>query len=233
MWCLPRQCRDVDRFRLPHAAPGASAMNWTDERVELLRKLWAEGLSASQIAAQLGSVTRNAVIGKVHRLKLSGRGRSTASPAKQKKQSSPAQERRPRRLGQPARHRLDRGHGSCRAVRRRAGRPLPPAAGRECRGADLAPAAAGPAFRAHLQMAERRSADGGLFLLRQRLQPKPDRTAPITRELPSSRRRNDGSASAAPFTSPVRGGSPAQRSGGGTTSRTPTRTLSPLRQAQD
>jgi GcrA cell cycle regulator len=54
-------------------------MNWTDERVELLRKLWAEGLSASQIAAQLGGVSRNAVIGKVHRLKLSSRGRSTAA----------------------------------------------------------------------------------------------------------------------------------------------------------
>jgi GcrA cell cycle regulator len=48
-------------------------MAWTDERVELLKKLWAEGLSASQIANQLGSVTRNAVIGKVHRLGLSGR----------------------------------------------------------------------------------------------------------------------------------------------------------------
>ncbi|MER8864067.1 GcrA family cell cycle regulator [Mesorhizobium sp. M0751] len=60
-------------------------MNWTDERVELLRKLWSEGLSASQIAAQLGGVSRNAVIGKVHRLKLSGRGRTTASPARQKK----------------------------------------------------------------------------------------------------------------------------------------------------
>jgi GcrA cell cycle regulator len=60
-------------------------MNWTDERVELLRKLWAEGLSASQIAAQLGGVSRNAVIGKVHRLKLSSRGRATASPARQKK----------------------------------------------------------------------------------------------------------------------------------------------------
>lgn len=54
-------------------------MNWTDERVELLRKLWAEGLSASQIAAQLGGVSRNAVIGKVHRLKLSARGRATAA----------------------------------------------------------------------------------------------------------------------------------------------------------
>lgn len=48
-------------------------MGWTDERVELLRKLWQDGLSASQIARQLGGVTRNAVIGKVHRLGLSGR----------------------------------------------------------------------------------------------------------------------------------------------------------------
>ncbi|HMN36868.1 MAG TPA: GcrA family cell cycle regulator [Hyphomicrobium sp.] len=48
-------------------------MSWTDERVELLKKLWGEGLSASQIAGRLGSVTRNAVIGKVHRLGLSGR----------------------------------------------------------------------------------------------------------------------------------------------------------------
>ncbi len=60
-------------------------MNWTDERVELLKKLWAEGLSASQIAAQLGNVSRNAVIGKVHRLKLSSRGRATAAPAAKKK----------------------------------------------------------------------------------------------------------------------------------------------------
>lgn len=60
-------------------------MNWTDERVEQLKKLWAEGLSASQIAAQLGGVSRNAVIGKVHRLKLSSRGRATASPTRQKK----------------------------------------------------------------------------------------------------------------------------------------------------
>jgi GcrA cell cycle regulator len=48
-------------------------MTWTDERVEALKKLWAEGLSASQIASRLGEVTRNAVIGKVHRLGLSGR----------------------------------------------------------------------------------------------------------------------------------------------------------------
>src|SRR5499426_1834676 len=64
--------------------------SWTDERVELLRKLWSDGLSASQIAAQLGGVSRNAVIGKVHRLKLSARGRATAAPARQKKTVQPS-----------------------------------------------------------------------------------------------------------------------------------------------
>lgn len=47
--------------------------SWSDERVATLRKLWAEGLSASQIAKQLGGVTRNAVIGKADRLGLVGR----------------------------------------------------------------------------------------------------------------------------------------------------------------
>ena len=54
-------------------------MSWTDERVELLKKLWSDGLSASQIAAELGGITRNAVIGKVHRLGLSGRAKSSSS----------------------------------------------------------------------------------------------------------------------------------------------------------
>lgn len=48
-------------------------MSWTDERVELMKKMWNEGQSASQIAKELGGVTRNAVIGKVHRLGLSNR----------------------------------------------------------------------------------------------------------------------------------------------------------------
>jgi GcrA cell cycle regulator len=56
-------------------------MGWTDERVELLKKLWADGLSASQIAAELGGITRNAVIGKVHRLGLSGRAKTPATTA--------------------------------------------------------------------------------------------------------------------------------------------------------
>ncbi|CAN7248751.1 GcrA family cell cycle regulator [Pararhizobium sp. LjRoot255] len=68
-------------------------MNWTDERVEKLKKLWSEGLSASQIAAQLGGVSRNAVIGKVHRLCLPGRakaGGSTATTARAKRPATSA-----------------------------------------------------------------------------------------------------------------------------------------------
>jgi GcrA cell cycle regulator len=55
-------------------------MSWTDERVELLSRLWLEGRSASQIATALGGgLTRNAVIGKVHRLGLAGRVKSNAA----------------------------------------------------------------------------------------------------------------------------------------------------------
>ncbi len=64
-------------------------MSWNDERVELLKKLWNEGLSASQIAAELGGVTRNAVIGKVHRLGLSGRAKAP-SQASQPRPRKPA-----------------------------------------------------------------------------------------------------------------------------------------------
>jgi GcrA cell cycle regulator len=57
-------------------------MAWTDERVETLKRMWGEGASASQIAKELGGVTRNAVIGKVHRLGLSNRnqGKEEADP---------------------------------------------------------------------------------------------------------------------------------------------------------
>ena len=74
---------------------------WTDERVEKLTKLWAEGLSASQIAAQLGDVSRNAVIGKVHRLNLPGRAKSggavaAARPAAPKRPAAPVAPAAPR-----------------------------------------------------------------------------------------------------------------------------------------
>lgn len=64
-------------------------MSWTDERVELLKKMWGEGQSASQIAKELGGVTRNAVIGKVHRLGLSNRA-TGAAPAKAEPKEKPA-----------------------------------------------------------------------------------------------------------------------------------------------
>ena len=57
-------------------------MGWTDERVELLKKMWNDGQSASQIAKELGGVTRNAVIGKVHRLGLSNRTGAAPAPGK-------------------------------------------------------------------------------------------------------------------------------------------------------
>ncbi len=69
-------------------------MAWTDDRVELLKKLWMEGLSASQIANRMGGVTRNAVIGKVHRLGLSGRATtsrvSRPRPRKPRAPTNPA-----------------------------------------------------------------------------------------------------------------------------------------------
>jgi len=66
-------------------------MAWTEDRVETLKKLWADGLSASQIAKQLGGVTRNAVIGKVHRLGLSGR----AAPSRPARRPAPRPAPRP------------------------------------------------------------------------------------------------------------------------------------------
>src|SRR5512145_792177 len=70
-------------------------MAWTDERVELLKKLWAEGLTASQIAARLGGVTRNAVVGKVHRLGLSGRATCPRRIPRPPPGPRPTQERPP------------------------------------------------------------------------------------------------------------------------------------------
>jgi GcrA cell cycle regulator len=88
---------------MPTQVIGNEKMPWTDERVELLKKLWTEGHSASQIAARLGmGVTRNAVIGKVHRLNLSGRvtqPRST-EPRAPRKTREPSHPGRP--VGSPS-----------------------------------------------------------------------------------------------------------------------------------
>jgi len=75
-------------------------MSWTDERVELLKKLWEEGHSATQISIRLGQgVTRNAVIGKVHRLNLAGRAQPQRAPTprspKVREPSAPGRPRSP------------------------------------------------------------------------------------------------------------------------------------------
>ncbi len=81
-------------------AIGASPPNstWTDERIDKLKTLHANGMSASQIAKALGGVTRNAVIGKVTRLKLGGRelpsNPRAASPAREPRRP-PASKPRP------------------------------------------------------------------------------------------------------------------------------------------
>lgn len=78
-------------------------MSWTDERVETLKKMWGEGKSASQIAKELGGVTRNAVIGKVHRLGLSNRnGGGGSSAAKTEAKEKPAAAAKPIPAPKPA-----------------------------------------------------------------------------------------------------------------------------------
>ncbi|QNP44752.1 GcrA cell cycle regulator [Sphingomonas sediminicola] len=64
-------------------------MSWTEERIERLKAMWTEGATASQIADELGGVSRNAVIGKAHRLGLEARP-SPVKPGEEKEHRSPA-----------------------------------------------------------------------------------------------------------------------------------------------
>ncbi len=79
-------------------------MSWSDDRVEILKKMWSEGQSASQIAKELGGVTRNAVIGKVHRLGLSNRngGGGTAPAAETKAKAATKPAAKPAAKSKPA-----------------------------------------------------------------------------------------------------------------------------------
>ena len=63
-------------------------MSWTDERIATLKKMWEGGSTASQIADELGGVSRNAVIGKAHRLGL--KSRPSPVKANEKKKAAPA-----------------------------------------------------------------------------------------------------------------------------------------------
>ena len=66
-------------------------MSWTEEKVKKLRELWTKGLTASEIAGTLGDTTRNAVIGKAHRLNLEERAPSKAKLGSEKKQTNNSQ----------------------------------------------------------------------------------------------------------------------------------------------
>lgn len=165
-------------------------MSWTDERVELLRKLWLEGLSASQIASELSNgITRNAVIGKVHRLGLSGRAKAPSQAAA-----------RPR--GQADPHAFARAARAC-ADDARQSRPRADAA--RDGGAAAAQGATGRsrhphvgagdhhgAARVHVPLAARRPGLARLPLLRRRIRRSARApTASITRAWLTSRRAQD------------------------------------------
>ncbi len=76
-------------------------MSWTNERVDTLKKLWNDGHSASAIAATLGEVTRNGVIGKVHRLGLAGRASGSSRPRSPRATSLFPHRPRARRIRKP------------------------------------------------------------------------------------------------------------------------------------
>ena len=101
-------------------------MSWTDERVELLKKMWTEGQSASQIAKELGGVTRNAVIGKVHRLGLSNRAGAASTPAPEKKPAKAKAETKPAAKKAPAERVVEVTVTAPRKPIVPAGQPLPP-----------------------------------------------------------------------------------------------------------
>ena len=80
-------------------------MSWTYERVQKLKELWKKGHSASQIANLLGNTTRNAVIGKAHRLNLESRKASIKSSPKVGAENSNITEAKTQNLGRKARFR--------------------------------------------------------------------------------------------------------------------------------
>jgi GcrA cell cycle regulator len=70
-------------------------MTWTDDRIATLKHCWKDGFSASQVAQRLGGVTRNAVIGKVHRLGLAGRTNSSRGRPSRRSRSYSQAARKP------------------------------------------------------------------------------------------------------------------------------------------
>ena len=92
--------------------------HWSDAKIEELKQLWAQGYSCSQVGIALG-VSRNAVIGKVHRLGLPLRGPTSSRVTRAKRQSMPKPRKKPFMFNAPF------GTEALRAIRQ-AGAPLPP-----------------------------------------------------------------------------------------------------------
>ena len=81
-------------------------MSWTSEREKKLKELWIKGHTASQIAAMLGNTTRNAIIGKAHRLNLEARSTSKKSVPKVNNEKNEIKtDNRTQKLGRKARFR--------------------------------------------------------------------------------------------------------------------------------
>jgi GcrA cell cycle regulator len=102
-------------------------MSWTDERIGTLRKMWEGGATASEIATELGGVSRNAVIGKAHRLGLKARPspvkanekKKAAAPVKKPAAATPA----PVRPAEPRAEPAERSHAPSEAAERPTPRP--------------------------------------------------------------------------------------------------------------
>ena len=77
-------------------------MSWTEERIDRLKKMWHDGATASQIADELGGVSRNAVIGKAHRLGLEARPSPVKPGEEKEKQAAAAPAPKPAPVERPA-----------------------------------------------------------------------------------------------------------------------------------
>jgi len=125
-------------------------MSWTDERIEQLRQMWERGMTASQIAEELGGVSRNAVIGKAHRLGLQAR----PSPVKAAEASAkPAATTSARKAAAPARPEPAAASTEARPTRSATKAPAAPA---EPKPAPAQPAAAPVTHDAHQHTAPAR-----------------------------------------------------------------------------
>lgn len=105
-------------------------MAWTEERIDELKKMWEKGMTASQIAESLGGVSRNAVIGKAHRLALKSRPSPVKTRSKAKKKPVVRAQAAPRAKAAPAPK-----------------APAPPAKPSETPQQKAAPARSGPKYR--------------------------------------------------------------------------------------